>query len=158
MKNVHSSDAIGEDMIRSFVQMGCAEIHAKTLVEKANAELENGLIDVENPEALQAHLEKIDRLLKQMEKYATIRRGLMVKLYEMFDKKGDETFWCQIKHLGIGSMCLFEAYQASDNDPDLYGLWIASQKVFIEALCEFLGTEITDCAACFGDMLKGYEK
>ena len=47
MENKHSSDGIAEDMIRSFVQVGCAELHAKTLLEKFSAELENGIVDVE---------------------------------------------------------------------------------------------------------------
>ena len=157
MKNVHSSDAIGEDMIRAFVQMGCAEIHSKTLVEKASAELENGLIDVSDSDVLSEQLAKIDRFLNQMEKYATIRREIMVHLFEMFGAKGDETMWCQVKHLGIGVMCLFEAYQASDHDAVLLDLWKDANKVFVEALSAFLGIEITDCASCFGDMLKGYE-
>ena len=154
MKNVNSSDAIGEDIIRSFTQFGCAEIHCKTLIEKAESELENGLVDVSNEETLRDHLNKIDRLLKQLDSYAMIRRGLMRKLFVMFEEKGDPTFWCQVKHLGIGSMTLFESYQASDNDPELFELWQHANASFIEAMCEFLGTEITTCAACFGDMLK----
>lgn len=157
MKNVHSSDAIGEDIVRAFIQMGSAELHAKTLVEKANAELENGLVDVTNDEIRTLHLEKMERYLKQISKYATIRRGLMLKLFDMFGAKGEPSMWCQVKHLGMASMCIFEAWQASDNDPDLHYAWLDANKAFIEALSEFLGNEITDCAACFGDMLKANE-
>ena len=58
MKNNMSEVGIAEDMIRSYVQFGCAEIHAKGLYEKAMAELENGLVDVEDAEVLQKQLDK----------------------------------------------------------------------------------------------------
>ena len=48
MENKYSTSGIAEDLIRSFVQMSCAEIHAKTLLENRISELENGLIETDN--------------------------------------------------------------------------------------------------------------
>ena len=59
-KNDMSEVGYAEDLIRSYIQFGCAEIHAKTLYEKTTAELENGMIDVEDAEALQSHLDKCE--------------------------------------------------------------------------------------------------
>ena len=152
MKNIHSSDGIAEDMIRSIVQMGCAEVHAKTLYEKAVAELENGLIDTENDDVVQAQLKKIETIESEIGSYASIRRKTMLRLFDMF--QGDKSYWCEIKHLGIAAYTLFEAWEASDNDETLLDLANEAQKAFTRALCAFLGKEITDCAACFADMIK----
>ena len=139
-------------MIRSIVQMGCAEVHAKTLYEKTVAELENGLIDVENDDVVQAQLKKIETIESEIASYASIRRKTMLRLFDMF--QGDKSYWCEIKHLGIAAYTLFEAWEASDNDETLLDLANEAQKAFTRALCAFLGKEITDCAACFADMIK----
>lgn len=148
MFNVHSSDGIAEDLIRAFVQFGSAEMHLKTLVEKTVAKIEN---PIENDDQDQLLLD-LENYEDQMTTIASMRRKLMLHLYEMYN--GNKDAWCLVKHLGTGAMQIFEAYQASDNDPELYGLWMDSNKAFIKALCVFLGVEITDCAACFADMLK----
>lgn len=147
MKNVHSSDGIAEDMIRSFIQFGCSEIHAKTLFEKINAKLNNGLIELDEA------LPKIELYQSLIDKYSELRRGVMLKLFDMYD--GDKDVWCLVKHLGIGMFTSFEAYQASDNDARLMEIWLDANSAFTEAMSIFLGIEITDCAACFADMLKG---
>lgn len=152
MENKHSSDGIAEDMIRSFVQIGCAEVHAKTLLEKYQAQLENGLIDVTNSEVVQAQLDKIDDTVQEISSLAQLRRGIMLRLFEQND--GDKDYWCEVKHLGIGAYTLFEAYQASDDDPTLLNLATEANKRFIKALTHFLGVPITECASCFSDMLK----
>ena len=54
-KNINSESGMAEDLIRSYIQFGCAEIHAKTLYEKTIAELNNGIIDVDDNEAVQKH-------------------------------------------------------------------------------------------------------
>lgn len=151
MKNKHSSDGIAEDMIRAFVQTGCAEIHAKTLIEKYHAQLESGLTDDAN-----ATIEKMNASVDEVNSLAELRRRIMLALFNMYD--GDKDYWCMVKHLGIGAYTLFEAYQASDDDAELLSLAIDANKTFITALSHFLGTEITDCAACFADMLKGEAK
>lgn len=152
MKNENSSDGIAEDIIRAIVQTGCAEAHAKTLYEKATAELENGIIDPDDTESVEAQVEKINDLTDEINELARIRRSAMLSLYEMY--KGDKTYWCMIKHLGIASYTLFEAYQASDDDRDLLDLAMEANKAFIRALSHFLGVEITECAACFADMIR----
>lgn len=146
MLNVHSSDGIAEDLIRAFVQYGSAEMHLKTLVEKTLAKIENPSPDDGDLIPLLTDYEE------QLDEMASLRRKTMLSLFKLYN--GNKDNWCLVKHLGIGAMQMFEAYQASDNDADLYNLWIESNKAFIKALCGFLGVEITDCAACFADMLK----
>jgi len=146
MLNVHSSDGIAEDLIRAFVQYGSAEMHLKTLVEKTLAKIENPSPDDGDLIPLLTDYEE------QLDEVASLRRKTMLSLFKLYN--GNKDNWCLVKHLGIGAMQMFEAYQASDNDADLYNLWIESNKAFIKALCGFLGVEITDCAACFADMLK----
>lgn len=145
-----------EDLIRSYIQFGCAEIHAKTLYEKTTAELENGMIDVEDAEALQSHLDKCQMFRDDINEYASIRRDIMRKLMDMFPN-GDESMWCQAKHLGIGMMTLFEAYQGSDDDVELLHMAYEANKAFTKAMTRFLGIEISDCASCFSDALKGID-
>lgn len=152
-ENKHSSDGIAEDIIRAFVQVGCAELHAKTLLEKANAELENGLIDIYDTAKVQKQTEKITYITEEIDNLSSLRRSLMLRLFEMYD--GDKSWWCMVKHLGIGAYTLFEAYQASDNDSELLDMALAANRRFISALTQFLGLEITECAACFADALKG---
>lgn len=145
-----------EDLIRSYIQFGCAEIHAKTLYEKTTAELENGMIDVEDAEALQSHLDKCQMFRDDINEYASIRRDIMRKLMDMFPN-GDKSMWCQAKHLGIGMMTLFEAYQGSDDDVELLHMAYEANKAFTKAMTRFLGIEISDCASCFSDALKGID-
>lgn len=154
-KNKDSEVGMAEDEIRAFVQFGAAEIHAKGLYEKAQAELENGYINVEDNEVLQKHLDKAEQYRMDIESYANLRRATMRHLFSMFE--GDKDVWCLIKHLGIGAMTLFEAYQASDNDPELLNLALEANKAFVLAMTRFLGVEISSCAACLSDSLRGIE-
>lgn len=154
--NKYSETGAAEDMIRSFVQFGAAEIHAMNLYYKTTAEMDNGLIDIENNEVLQKHLDKAEQYRKDIETYANLRRSVMRSLFEMFD--GDKDTWCLVKHLGIGAMTIFEAYEASDNNLELLNLAYEANKAFTEALSRFLGVEITSCAACFADAMKGVSK
>lgn len=155
-KNDMSEVGYAEDLIRSYIQFGCAEIHAKTLYEKTTAELENGMIDVEDAEALQSHLDKCEMFKDDINEYASIRRDIMRKLMDMFPN-GDKSMWCQAKHLGIGMMTLFEAYQGSDDDIELLHMAYEANKAFTKAMTRFLGIEISDCASCFSDALKGID-
>lgn len=153
MKNKHSSDTIAEDMIRTFTQLVCAEGHLKTLIEKKSAELENGIIDIDNPEELNKALDLLEQYPQELNEIAEIRRAVMVKLFNMYE--GDKTYWCQVKHLASASYTAFECYQASDDDAELLNMALEINKQFIKAMTHFLGVEITTCAACFGDFLKG---
>ena len=154
MKNTLSESGMAEDLIRSYVQFGCAEIHAKTLYEKTIAELNNGIVDVEDNEVVQNHLERAQMFRDDINTYAELRRGIMRKLLDMFPN-GDKSMWCQAKHLGIGMMTLFEAYQASDDDAELLHMAYEANEAFTLAMSRFLGVEITSCASCFADALKG---
>lgn len=154
--NKMSESGIAEDIIRSYIQFGCAEIHAKSLYEKTIAELNNGLIDVEDSEAVAKHLERAEMFKDDINNYASLRRDVMRSLLELFPD-GDKSMWCQAKHLGIGMMTLFEAYQASDDDVALLHLAYEANEAFTNAMSRFLGVEITSCASCFADAIKGVQ-
>lgn len=153
-KNPNSESGIAEDLIRSYIQFGCAEIHAKTLYEKTIAELNNGLIDIEDNEAVQKHLERAQMFRDDINNYAELRRGIMRKLLEMFPNN-DRSMWCQAKHLGLAMFTLFESYEASDDDAELLHMAYEANEAFTLAMSRFLGVEITACSACFSDALKG---
>lgn len=153
--NPYSETSQAEDLIRSLVQMGCAEVHAQTLYFKITAELENGIIDVEDSEELQKAIGKAEMFREDMETYADLRRGMTKKLFDMFDGEDkDMTMWCQIKHLGLSAYQCMEAYQASEDDPALLLLAYEANKAFVKAIARFVGVEITSCAACLGDALR----
>lgn len=154
MKHVTSGvDGIAEDLIRSIVQLSCSELHAKTLYEKHTAELENGLIDNEDQEVVDAQIEQIQSALEDLNELAQLRRRAMLTLFNMYD--GNKDYWCQIKHLGAASYCLMECYLASDDDAELLTLAMDANRAFVRAISHFIGVEITDCAACLSDLLKG---
>lgn len=156
-KNAMSETGIAEDLIRSYIQFGCAEIHAKSLYEKTIAELNNGLIDVEDADVRNAHLERAQMFRDDINTYAELRRGIMRVLLERFPN-GDRAMWCQAKHLGIGMMTLFEAYQASDDDAELLHMAYEANEAFTLAISRFLGVTITSCSACLADALKGEDE
>lgn len=153
--NDMSTSGYAEDLIRAYVQFGCAEIHAKGLFEKANAELENGLVDTTDGDVLAKQLEKLGQYKNDINNYANLRRSMMRKLFSLFE--GDRDMWCQVKHLGIGAMCLFEAYEGSEDDCDLLNMAYEANREFVSAMSRFLGIEWTDCAACISDFLKGVQ-
>ena len=150
-KNIQS-DGIAEDLIRSIVQTACAEVHAKTLLEKFEAQLTDGIIDLGNEEAVQKQISLIEDVQYEIGTLAELRRSIMLKLFNMYN--GDKNYWCLIKHLGVAAYTAFEAYQASDDDADLLNIAVEANKRFTKALSHFLGVEITECAACFADAIK----
>lgn len=154
MKNVDSETGMAEDMLRSIVQLGATEMHYQTLYNKSVAQLENGLIEVEKDEVREKQLDKINRYREEINDVADVRRKMMRKLFSLFDG-GNKDAWCLIKHLGVASMTAFEAYQASNDDAELLDLYYDINKEFNKAVTDFLGAEITDCAACLSDFLKG---
>lgn len=155
-RNELSETGMAEDLIRSIVQMGCAEVHAQTLYYKAVAEMDNGLVNVEDNKVVEKQLEKIDMFQEDINTYADLRRQMTRTLFDMFDNEDkDLSMWCQIKHLGVSAYTAFEAYQASGNDVALLNLAYEANKAFTKAMSRFLGIEITDCAACFADSVKG---
>lgn len=157
MKNKNSEVGAAEDLIRAIVQMGCAEIHAMGLYYKTTAEMENGLIDVSDPDVLQEVLDKADGYMEDIETYAGLRRDMMRSLMSMFEG-GNKDMWCMIKHLGLSAMQTFEAYENSENNPELLYIAYEANKAFVKAISRFLGVEVTDCAACLSDAMKGVDE
>lgn len=152
MKNEHASNGLAEELIRSIAQLGAMEYHLKTLVEKTNAQLENGLVELDTNEALIAQIHKMDEYKGDLIDTAELRRKLMLKLFDMFE--GDKDAWCLVKHALIAEEQIFECWQASDDDPELLNMWIEANKMSNRAVTRFLGAEITDCASCLSDFLK----
>lgn len=152
--NPQSSSGMAEDIIRAFTQVGCAESHAKTLLEKATAELDNGLVDVVDKDMVEKQVNHINDLIDEIASLAELRRDMMRYLQKLYPD-GDKSYWCMVKHLACAQFTAFEVYQASDDDPDLLNMALEANKRFVKALTHFLGVEITDCAACFADATKG---
>ena len=153
MKNIHSTDGWAEDLIRSFTQLICSEGHIKSMIEKTTSELENGIVNVDDPDKLNKALEKLDNLQEELTGISEIRRKMMLKLFETYN--GDKEYWCQVKHLANAAYTAFEAWQGSDDDSQLYEFALETNSQFVRALSHFIGTEITSCSSCIGDMLKG---
>ena len=149
------SDGAAEDLIRAFIQAACSEGHYKTLIEKYSAELNNGIIDVEDADLVQRHLDQLNDAMSELDAVAELRRSLMRYLMEMYG--GDTSYWCLVKHLGTAQYNAFEAYQAT-GDAALLNLSLELNARLTKALTRFLGVEITDCAACFTDALRGQKK
>ena len=146
------ADGAAEDLIRAFQQLACTEGHLKTLVEKFNAELTNGIIDPSEEDKVKEQIEKISDTVDELDKVAELRRSVMLFLMEQYG--GDKDWWCAVKHLSAGAYTLFEAYQAT-GDAALLNAALEANARFTKAVTRFLGTEITDCAACLADVLKG---
>ena len=155
-RNLDSSSGAAEDLIRAFVQMGCSEVHLKTLYEKTLAEMETGIADMSDPEVRNAYIEKANAYREDIIEASQLRRRMMIRCFEMFDG-GDKDVWCMVKHVGISSMCAWETWQASNDDPELLDIAVESNKLFVKYLTRFLGMEITSCASCLSDYLKGKE-
>lgn len=152
-KNEFSTSGLAEDFTRAMIQMACAETHLKTLYEKTIAEMENGMIDVENAEIRNAQIQKANDYREDLIETAQLRRRMMKKLFDLYGD-GDKDAWCMVKHLAISNMCAWETWQASDDDPELLEIAYDSNRMLVKYLTRFLGMEITDCAACLSDMLK----
>lgn len=155
-RNLNSEVGSAEDLLRAIVQMGAAEIHAMGLYYKTTAELENGLVDVEDNKVLQKQIEKSEMYREDIETYANLRRQMMSALMDMVGTdEANKDLWCMVKHLGLSMMQTFEAYENSENNLTLLNLAYDANKAFTKAVTRFLGIEISDCAACMSDSLKG---
>lgn len=150
MKNENASNGIAEEMIRTFVQLGCCELHVKTTIEKKVSELENEMVPEDN---VQDFMKDIEDLRKDLIEYAQLRRETMLSLYEMYPA-GNKEYWCLVKHLGLAMYTAFESWQASDDDENLFYIYQQANKLFVKAMSKFLGVTITECASCFSDILK----
>lgn len=147
------SDGAAEDIIRSFTQLVCTEEHYKTVIEKHNSELNNGIVDADDSDAVSRHIELLTDAVDELGQVAEIRRALMLRLQSEYG--ADPHYWCIVKHLSAAAYNAFEAYQASDNDAALMTAWLDINARFIKALTRWLGVEITECASCFSDIIKG---
>lgn len=155
-KNVNSEVGSAEDLLRAVVQMGAAEIHAMGLYFKTTAEMENGLVNIDDPEVLQKQIDKAEMYREDIETYATLRRQMTTALKDMVGtEEANKDMWCMVKHLGLSMMQCFEAYENSDNNLELLNLAYEANKAFTKAVTRFLGIEITDCAACLSDSMRG---
>lgn len=155
---VNGASEVGsaEDLLRAVVQMGAAEIHAMGLYFKTTAEMENGLVNIDDPEVLQKQIEKAEMYREDIEIYATLRRQMTTALKDMVGtEEANKDMWCMVKHLGLSMMQCFEAYENSDNNLELLNLAYEANKAFTKAVTRFLGIEISDCSACLSDSLKG---
>ena len=146
------SDGMAEDILRSITQLICAEGHYKTLIEKYDSELNNGLIGEEDATD---YVERINEAVDELQSVSEERRALMLSLQDQYG--GDTHYWCLVKHLAAASYNAFEAYQASDNDAAMLTRYLKIHKRFIKAAAAWLGFEPMECAACFSDALKGNE-
>lgn len=157
--NKSSEVGAGEDLLRAVVQMGAAEIHAMGLYFKTTAEMENGLVNIDDPEVLQKQIDKAEMYREDIETYATLRRQMTTALRDMVGtEEANKDMWCMVKHLGLSMMQCFEAYENSDNNLELLNLAYEANKAFTKAVTRFLGIEISSCSACLSDALKGVEK
>lgn len=154
--NKNSEVGSAEDLLRAIVQMGAAEIHAMGLYYKTTAEMENGLVDIDDNEVLQKYLDKANMYLEDIETYAVLRRRMTTALKDMVGtENADKDLWCMVKHLGLSMMQCFEAYENSDNNLELLNLAYEANKAFTKAVTRFLGIEITSCSSCLSDALRG---
>ena len=154
--NKKSEVGSAEDLLRAIVQMGAAEIHAMGLYYKTVAEMENGLVNIDNNEVLQKQIEKSEMYQEDIETYADLRRQMMNALMSMVGTdEANKDLWCMVKHLGLAMMQTFEAYENSDNNLELLNIAYESNKAFTKAVTRFLGIEISDCSSCLSDALRG---
>lgn len=155
-RNKESEVGSAEDLLRAVVQMGAAEIHAMGLYYKTVAEMENGLVDVDDNEVVQKYLARAEMYREDIETCAVLRRQMTTALKDMVGtEEANKDMWCMVKHLGLSMMQCFEAYENSDNNLELLNLAYEANKAFTKAVTRFLGIEITDCSSCFSDAMKG---
>ena len=146
-RNSNSEVGAAEDLLRAVVQMGAAEIHAMGLYFKTTAEMENGLVNIDDPEVLQKQIEKAEMYREDIETYATLRRQMTTALKDMVGtEEANKDMWCMVKHLGLSMMQCFEAYENSDNNLELLNLAYEANKAFTKAVTRFLGIEISSCS------------
>lgn len=148
-ENKYSTEGMLEDLIRAMVQLACTELHEKTNLERLNADLELDKIEFGKFDAQEVEL------IASLDKITELRRVHQQLIYELAGGVGDMKQWCKVKHMAMAMYTTFEAYQASDNDQRLYTAYLNVNKLFIETMTKFLGMQITDCASCFTDILKG---
>lgn len=148
------SDGMAEDMLRAITQLICAEGHYKTLIEKYDSELNNGLIGEDDAVD---YVAKINDAVDELQAVSEERRALMLALMGRYPN-ADKTMWCSVKHLLHAEYCAFEAYQATDNEAGALSAWLRIRRRTVKAITLWLGVEVTECSSCLSDILKGNEE
>lgn len=148
-ENKYSTEGMLEDLIRAMVQLCATELHEKTNLERLNADLELGRIQLTD------FTVKEMELMESLDMITEARRNHQKLIYTLAGEKGDMKEWCKVKHMAMAMYTTFEAYQASENDQALYSAYLQVNKLFIATMTKFLGFPVTDCASCFTDFLKG---
>lgn len=147
------SDGASEDLIRSFQQLTCTEGHYKTLIEKYQSELSNGLVDEKD---ISKRVEMLNDTIDELGAVSELRRAVMLRVMSAYPT-ADKTMWCTVKHMASAEYTLFEAYQAS-GDAEILNMYLEANARFVHAITRWLGTEITSCASCLTDILRGEKK
>lgn len=148
-ENKYSTEGMLEDLIRAMVQLCATELHEKTNLERLNADLELGRIEFAD-----FNIQEIE-LIESLSMITEARRNHQKLVYTLAGGKGDMKQWCKVKHMAMAMYTTFEAYQATDNDQDLYSAYLNTNRLFIATMTKFLGFPVTDCASCFTDFIKG---
>lgn len=147
-ENKLSSEGLLEDLMRTMVELVCAELHEKTNLERLNADLELGEID-------QLEFDQLEPdYIQNLDEVTQLRRATTKMIYDLSGGKGNIKKWCLTKHVAGAMYTAFEAYQASDNDMALYDLYLGINKYFIKVMTEFMGLPVISCASCLTDILK----
>lgn len=147
-ENKLSSEGLLEDLMRTMVQLTCAELHEKTNIERLNADLELGEINLQEFDELEPDY------IANLEQVTALRRTTTKLIFDIAGGKGNEKKWCLTKHVGAAMYTAFEAWQASDNDMALYDLYLNINQYFIKVMTEFMGLPVISCASCLTDILK----
>lgn len=147
-ENKLSSEGLLEDLIRTMVQLTCAELHEKTNVERLNADLELGNITMDEFNQMEPDY------IENLEQVTALRRATTKMIFDISGGEGNVKKWCLTKHVGGAMYTAFEAWQASDNDMALYDLYLSINQYFIKVMTDFMGLPVISCASCLTDMLK----
>ena len=123
-ENKQASEGLAEDLIRSMVQNSFYRTTFKTLVEKRQSEMDNGLIDTNDFNRVNEQIDVLKNLKEELFEVTEQRRQDMRTLFDLFEGKGDKEQWCIVKHAAMAMYTAFEAWQASDNDRLLYQICI----------------------------------
>jgi len=154
----NTSEGAGEDLLRTIVSLVSVEAHSKTIIEHYSSQLREWELTDEEVN------ENVSKLITEqdfMDGVATQRRELMKLLMKMFGDQGDKRKWCTVKHLAQAQYTIYEVYQAlSDGEvrSEVFNHWQEINAQFIEAVSALIGVEITSCASCFTDIMKGETK
>lgn len=158
MRNKDSAVGAAEDLIGALRHQIAIEHHLEIIHKKTMARVKNGLYN----DSLERTI--LDDKLLAVEEYKIMatknRQRTQRYLRDLIQEKeaGDDEFWCLIKHSKGAVGMLEESFMATGGeDPDLEEIVIANDELFNLFLTEWLGLEVTACAACVADSLDSVE-